>query len=362
MSDAPGSRGPTSQADHGVEIAEALPRERWASSNKNRNGVRVASTTVQRNGDEAEQDAFYGWDWTATTHRLLDDQTVHHLLRLLDGATVLPGKGYQGWPMSLTSYDAEGFKIGTVYFGGGRDDVHVVSTSAVADRVRPVLAAGDARTARVDTRVDTLLSFDKCASVLEAASDLYGSELIYMEKRKRGEGLGRTIYLGAASSAVRVRLYEKWLQAPGEYAEGTNRIEVQLRPPSRVKGDVSSWDRGRTFCASKTSRDLAQRLGADYAPKTSLHVAKGTPDLERSLEVMGQQYGPAFDRWMSLSGGDLDRVLSYLSRTAAPTTPTDRHDILNRMPGGGDFADRLVSDRRAMDDLLRGAERLDPPF
>lgn len=323
-------------------------------------------TTVPAEPDNTPQDGFYGWDWTATTHRLDNDQTVAHLLRLLDGHTVLPGKGYQGWPMSLESFDADGFKIGTVYFGGGRDDVHVVSTSAVADVVRPAVAGYEARTSRVDTRVDTLLSWDKCAAVLENASDVYGSELIYYEKRKRGEGLGRTIYLGAPGSRIRVRLYEKWLQAPGQYVDGTNRIEVQLRPDSRHKADVSSWDRAMTFCASKTTRELAERLGADYVPHVSVQTSKGTPDLYRTIEVMGQQYGPAFDRWMNLSGGDLGAVIDSLSRTAAPVAPASRERALNDMPGADDFAARLIGDQRALDDLLRGATRVtgdpEPPF
>lgn len=322
-------------------------------------------TTVSASGDDQGPDTFYGWDWSATTHRLDNDQTVTHLLRLLDGATVLPGRGYQGWPMSLTSYDADGFKIGTVYFGGGRDDVHVIASSAAADVVRPSVAGYEARTARVDTRVDTLLTWDACSTVLEHASDVYGSELVYYEKKRRGESLGRTIYLGAASSWVRVRLYEKWLESPGEYEPGTNRLEVQLRPPSRVKADVSSWDRAMTFCASKTTRTLAERLGADYAPKATLHVSRGTPDLERTLSVMGQQYGPAVERWLQLSGGDIGRVVEYLT-TTQPLAATSREQLLSDMPGGDDFAQRLLSDRRALDDLLRGAERLagepEPPF
>lgn len=326
----------------------------------------MADITVTPTSDDGEQDSFYGWDWSATTHRLDNDQTVSHLLRLLDGHTVLPGKGYQGWPMSLTAYDADGFKIGTVYFGGGREDVHVVATSSVADSVRPLVAGYEARTARVDTRVDTLLDWDRCASVLEHASDVYGSELIYYEKKRRGASLGRTIYLGAAGSRIRVRLYEKWLQAPGQYEPGTNRIEVQLRPDTRHKSVVSSWDRGMTFNASRTCRELSNRLGADYVPHVSVRTSKGTPDLERTMQVMGQQYGPAFERWMNLSGGDLERVIQYLTGTATAPVPKERERLLTEMPGSDDFAERLITDRRALDDLLRGAERVagdpEPPF
>ena len=45
----------------------------------------------------------------------------------------------------------------------------------------------------------------------------------------------------------------------------------------------------------------------------SLHVAKGTPDLERSLKAMGEQYGGVVDRWLTVSGGDLGKVVGYLT-------------------------------------------------
>lgn len=306
----------------------------------------MTETNVPAQADEPSQDGFYGWDWTQTTHPR-DERIVNQIVRAMGGAVVTPGKGMQGWPMSVVSYDADGFKIGTVYFGGARDDVHVQATSGVADVVRPLVnALPEARTARVDTRVDTLLSFERCAAVLEAASMTYGSDITEYNKRNRGESKGRTVYLGSPRSRIYVRLYEKWLQAPGEYADGTNRVEVQLRPSSREKGDVSAWDRGQTFCASRVTRDLAERLGAAYAPEASLRVGRGRPDLERSMSSMGTQYGKQFLRFMELSGGDLERVLAYLSGPVQGPDPATA------------FSDRLLSDRRAMDDLLRGAERI----
>jgi Replication initiation factor len=257
--------------------------------------------------------ALYGWDWTATTHEgragVVDD-----LLRAMDAKIALPGKGIQGWSQSADGYDADGFLLGRVYFGGGRDDVHVLSTSEWADQTRPRVVGMDrARTARVDTRVDTLLSFEELAGELAAAADSYGSRLTWVESSERGRSLGRTLYLGAPSSAVRVRVYEKWLESPDQYVEGTNRVEVQLRPASKVKERVSSWSPAETFCASRVTRDLAQRLGDQLAPKMTLHVKRDTPDLERTLRVMGEQYGNAVEKWLRVSGGDVGRVVDYLT-------------------------------------------------
>lgn len=254
----------------------------------------------------------YGWDWSATTHEgragIVDD-----LLEALGAEVVAAGKGLQGWSQSVQAFDAGGYKTGAVYFGAARDDVHVVSTSAQADDARrAVVGIGAARTSRVDTRVDTLVPWAELAGLAEGIAGPQ-TKVTYMESRVGGVGTGRTLYVGAPSSMVRVRLYEKWLESPGLYVDGTNRVEVQLRPPSRAKLDVSSWSPADTFCASKLTRRLAEALELDIARPGSLQKAKGTPDLQRSLEAMGDQYGNVFRKWMGHSGGDLGTVLDHLS-------------------------------------------------
>lgn len=259
----------------------------------------------------------FGWDWSSTTHQG-HEHAVADLVRALTPATVLPGAGLQGWSRSLACFDAGGFLIGKVYFGG-RDDVHVVSTSAAADGARgSVTSLHGCRTARVDTRVDSLASFDELATLLQEASMTYGSRVTVIESSERGESLGRTIYLGSPSSWVRIRLYQKWLESPGEYADGTNRVEVQLRPPSRVKEAVSSWTRAETFGASKVTRDVALMLGEYIEPAGTLQRQKGTPDLQRSMEAMAAQYGPAVRRWLDVSGGDVGTVLDWLTNNDEP--------------------------------------------
>lgn len=260
---------------------------------------------------EGPEPPVYGWDWTSTTHDG-GRAAVRDLIGSLDPALVAPAKGYQGWSHGLLAYDAEGFKIATVYFGG-REDVHLVSTSAVADSVRSTVASmHDARTARVDTRVDTLRPYDDLAEILEAASTKYGSVIHEHSSRRNRKSLGRTLYLGAPSSAIRVRLYEKWLESPGEYEPGTNRVEVQMRPASRAKAEVSDWTRAETFCASRTTQDLAERLGEHLIPTPTLHVGRAVPDLEQTLASMGKQYRRAVDTWLQATGGDIGTVLDYL--------------------------------------------------
>lgn len=258
----------------------------------------------------------YGWDWTATTHEG-HAGIVNELLGAVGAVKAHMGKGLQGWSKSVVGFDAGGWKVASIYFGGGRDDVHVVSTSHQAHDARTaVVRLGSARTSRVDTRVDTLIPFDELRGLCEGLGGR-GTKVTYMESRVlagdgASEAAGRTVYVGAPTSAVRVRVYEKWLESPGLYVEGTNRVEVQLRPPSRAKSIVSRWTPAETFCASRLTRRLAKELGSEIAEPESLQKQRDTPDLERTLAAMGHQYGPAVARWLSFSGGDVGRVLDYL--------------------------------------------------
>lgn len=259
----------------------------------------------------------YGWDWTQTTHDARGtNSTVQEiaadLVGCLGGSAALPGKGLQGWRESLQVFDGDGYKLGQVYFGGERTDVHVVSTSAVADATRPrVVGKYRAKTSRVDTRVDTVLAYEDLEDLLRTAAGRK-ARLMSVRSEQDGQSLGRTLYVGSATSHVRIRVYEKWLESPGQYVEGTNRVEVQLRPPSRAKAMVSEWSAAETFCASELSRRVAGLLGNDVTHPATLQKHRGTPDLERSMEAMGRQYGPGFRRFIAVTGGDVDRALDYL--------------------------------------------------
>lgn len=259
----------------------------------------------------------YGWDWTATTHDARGSAStvagiVTGLVAALAGTVAVPGKGLQGWQESVRVFDAEGYQLGQVYWGGPRTDVHVVSTSSAAHASRErVAGCFGAKTSRVDTRVDTLVPYERLQALLTAAAG-HKATLRRIESQKAGQSTGRTLYVGAPTSQVQVRLYEKWLESPGQYAEGTNRVEVQLRPPSRAKAAVSTWSPAETFCASELSRRVARLLGQDVAHPATLQKSRGTPDLERTLDAMSRQYGPGVDRWLRATGGDVGTVLEYL--------------------------------------------------
>lgn len=238
---------------------------------------------------------------------------MNDLVAASGGVYALPGKGLLGWSHSVQTFDADGYKVAQVYFGESRDDVHVLTSSTSAASVRPLVTnLHAARTARVDTRVDTLTPYEDLEAMLRSAAGQKAT-LRRIWSEKAGESTGRTLYVGSVKSAVQVRLYEKHLESPGQYVEGTNRVEVQLRPPSRAKSDVSTWSPSETFCASQLTRRVAGLLGTDVAHPATLQKDRGTPDLERTLAAMHAQYGPAVKTWLRLTGGEVGTVLDYLA-------------------------------------------------
>lgn len=259
----------------------------------------------------------YRWDWSSTTHDptgtgLTGRELVTDLVAACDPLLVLPGKGLQGWEHGVEVYNHEGDISARVYWGGSRSDVHVVSSSEAAHLIRPRVASMyGAKTARVDTRVDTRRTF---AELVEIARETAGprTKLTFMASEVGGESTGRTLYVGSPTSDVRVRIYEKHLESPGSYDEPINRVEVQFRPPSRGKQEVSERLPGETFCATKLTRRLAIALDQEVYKPVSVQKPNKVPDLERTLEAMGKQYGRAVDRFLDLSGGDIDTVLRRL--------------------------------------------------
>ncbi|WP_235605818.1 replication initiation factor domain-containing protein, partial [Rhodanobacter thiooxydans] len=80
---------------------------------------------------------------------------------------------------------------------------------------------------------------------------------------KRGDWdmpeLGRTQYLGASSSAVRARLYEKGKQPEFRHLSRFDlcRLEIQVRPAKDAKDAYSKLSALEVWGASKWTRQLA---------------------------------------------------------------------------------------------------------
>lgn len=234
--------------------------------------------------------------YTATTAALRVPDAVSMLRFARD--TVEQARGFHTFKERVVVKDQSGDEVGAVSFGGRQGDRIMVEvkgprTPIVVDRLR-----GEAVEHRC-TRVDSCVDFERPGvfeEVLGAVMEVKRVHRLYGERRGDWEmpEFGRTQYLGANSSTVRARLYEKGRQPEYRHLGRHDlvRLEIQVRPAKDAKSEFSRLSAMEVWGASKWTRQLAaevlQQLVDPHPPGT---IRKDS-DQDRKLRWMVKQYGP----------------------------------------------------------------------
>ena len=234
--------------------------------------------------------------YTATTQALKPLEVLPWLSNGY-GRTVHQGKGFHTFKERIAVRGPEGDELGSIAFGGSQGDRIMIEvkgehTPAVVERLR-------AAAAHRCTRVDACADFDRpgawealLAPVLQVKADFK----LYGEKRGDWEypELGRTQYLGANSSAVRARLYEKGRQPEHRHLELWNlcRLEVQVRPAKEAKEAYSTISPIEVWGASKWTRELAATVLQEHVDPHPAGTVRRDTTRDRALRWMALQYGP----------------------------------------------------------------------
>lgn len=115
---------------------------------------------------------------------------------------------------------------------------------------------------------------------------------------------GRTLYIGAPSSAVRLRLYEKGKQLPEANRPNWVRLELVVRPGNaEARTWLSTATPAEAFGASKWSAALAERLGRDAPGRVKVGTIYTPSDRERALLWLLKQYGGTLEAYAEELGG-----------------------------------------------------------
>lgn len=212
------------------------------------------------------------------------------------GASVHQGRGFHSFGDRLSVKDERGDEVGSVSYGGRQGDRIMVEvkgehTPGLVERIR---AAGPHRC----TRVDSCLDVDRPGAwegLLEAVLKVKEDHRLFGERRGDWEfpELGRTQYLGAPSSAIKARLYEKGKQPEYRHLERFNlcRLEIQVRPQKEAKEEYSTITPLDVWGASKWTRQLA---GAVLEQEVDPHppgTVRRESQRDRALRFMALQYG-----------------------------------------------------------------------
>lgn len=233
--------------------------------------------------------------YTATT-RAANSQDLIGLM-WQPGDKVRQGKGHHGFEKRASFTTNCGTETGSVSWGGTHGDLVMVEVKGerTPDIVEQLRSSFEHRCTRVDSCHDVeepgaFESLLKPCIQVKKDYKLKGSKAGDWEDFPED---GRTLYIGANSSPVKLRLYEKGHQPEYRHLSRPDwvRIELQVRPTKDAKDAYSRADSLAVWGASAWTRELAGLvLAAELAPLPAGTTYK-LSEQERALRFMCKQYG-----------------------------------------------------------------------
>lgn len=250
------------------------------------------------------------WDWYQATIRQPSAEVQAALLAQFGGAWLDPAPARLGYSEGFDLRDAEGKRAG-MQAGGRNAWPNVVGSGDDAPQIAALLR--DAFPQHEVTRFDAAQDFggpgawDRLAALALSVADEHKVKVEHAGDWHRAVE-GRTLYIGARTSGVRCRVYEKGLQlratrAPGAEDVGADvvRVEVQVRPDGRGRATAAALPPVAAWGFSVWSMDLAQRVDGSDVPRTQIRDIRASND-ERALAFMVRQYGAMLARQAARDG------------------------------------------------------------
>jgi DNA relaxase NicK len=223
------------------------------------------------------------------------------LLALLHrhGDQVRQGKGFHTFGERCAVVDECGDQVGYVQWGGRQGDRVMIEvkgerTPQVVEQLRAEVEQHRC------TRVDSCLDVDRPGAfeaLLGPVRQVKQEHGLYGERRGDWDDfpeLGRTEYLGANSSAVRARLYEKGKQPEYRHCDRPDwaRLEIQVRPAKDAKAEYSKLSALEVWGASKWTRQLAAMVLAEQLDAYPAGTVRRLSSRDQAMAWMVKQYGP----------------------------------------------------------------------
>jgi hypothetical protein len=258
------------------------------------------------------------FDWyQATIPRPVDD-VLAVLSELSPGLLLSHERGMHGYASTAVLGNLSEGPVARVWYGGSHEYPHAVCSSDWAQPGAELIRAAFPlhTVSRVDVRedfsdeggFDTMLPHLLSAAVTHRVKvDTKGDHLVTMK--------GRTVYLGAPSSAVRLRLYDKREEMLAKFASDADRqlyvrargipdelarLEAQIRPATKeAKREFASIEPVDALGCTKWMREVWKAVaGLDLTP---VQVGRGyrQRDDERAYRYVLAQYGGLFRRMQS---------------------------------------------------------------
>lgn len=233
--------------------------------------------------------------YTATSVGLDRATAVGWLFR--PGDTMREGRGFHSFASRLSVCDDSGSEVGSVSWGGRQGDRVMVEVKG--ERSPGVVEALRATAEHRCTRADSCADFDApgaFSAILAPVEAVTRAHRLYAERRGDWDGhpeLGRTYMVGAQSSPIRARLYEKGRQPEYRHAGRPDwvRLELQVRPQKDAKDSFSRLSALDVWGASKWTRQLAAEVLHEHLDPHPPGTVRRETERDRALGFMVEQYG-----------------------------------------------------------------------
>lgn len=255
-----------------------------------------------------------GFDWYTASCEMGADLLVPKLAQALAPCEFVQTRANPRYDASI-GLERDGQRLITAHWGRRYESTLVDATGSRARIVAPVLRALVSHTvSRQDVALDIWdgPDFVEVCAVAHDVAQRHG-----LTTQLEGDWLdgvaGRSLYMGAKTSAQRICIYEKGKEQgiPGNW----NRIEVRHRPPSRSKRFLSGISAGESFGLCAAALDLAERLGVDLAVAKPDQVVEPRVrrDRDRTRLYLARQYYRHILDWLNEAGSP-DALLGELAR------------------------------------------------
>lgn len=256
-------------------------------------------------GSTAEMPRF---DWYTATVRaesvgganggvLVDD--LGHQMGAASDKQLGPRHGYS---QCVSLLNREGESVGRIMHGGAQPWPAVTFSGASCDVGVPLLRErwGNHRVTRCDAAMDFEGpgAWEEIQDVVLGCADRRRVQVQHQGDWHRAEK-GRTLMLGARSSATRMRAYEKGHEMVQKGFQGVSldlvRTEVQVRPAGAARELLATAPAATAWGASAWSQELFQDLAGVEAERVVMKAWRPA-DVERATAAMFRQYRSTLQR------------------------------------------------------------------
>lgn len=268
------------------------------------------------------------FDWYQATIPVHPIALVDALLAdMAPDGQVIPGAGRHNYHQSFTINGADGHRVALVLAGGPNGHPNATSSGPATDAfVQSVRSRWPSHNV---TRFDAAEDFcaegvwdelEPACRAVASARGVKGRSIVPDDPAD-----GRTYYMGAPSSNVRVRLYEKtaelrrslpqsrWHEVP----DNVVRLECQVRPLKLFKGFAATVQPDQAWGFAGWTTELALKAMSLEVQRIEMKAGRESDD-ERAWRFMLKQYGALLRRQAAEVGSweclglnireDLDRM------------------------------------------------------